>query len=209
MAEPKPNIRALIFDFGGVLMRTVDRGPRRRLASRFGLSVDELEELVFGGPDSLLADTGGMSSEERWRRVSQRLDLPTKQAADSFVREFFSGEALDDRLVDHIRMLHREYKTALLSNASDSLDRFVREELGLEEVFDVIIISALVGVRKPDALIYQLALERLGVSAGEALFVDDLADNVEGARKLGLQAIQFRTKQQFMEDLQTLLARGA
>jgi len=209
MAEPKPNIKALIFDFGGVLMRTADRAPRQRLASRFGLSVDELGELVFGGPDSLLADTGRMSSEERWRRVSQRLYLPTKQATDSFVREFFSGEALDDHLVDHIRMLHREYKTALLSNASDSLDRFVREELGLGEVFDVIIISALVGVRKPDALIYQLALERLGVSAGEALFVDDLADNVEGARKAGLQAIQFRTKQQFMEDLQTLLARGA
>jgi epoxide hydrolase-like predicted phosphatase len=190
-------------------MRTADLGPRQRLASRFGLSVDELEELVFGGPDSLLADTGRMSSEERWRRVSEQLDLPSKEATDSFVREFFSGEALDAHLIDHIRMLRREYKTALLSNASDSLDRFVREELGLEDVFDVIIISALVGVRKPDAPIYELALERLEVSATEALFVDDRADNIEGARRAGLQAIQFHTKQQFMRDLQSLLAREA
>ena len=209
MAQSNPTIKALIFDFGGVLMRTADRGPRERLAARFGLSSDELEELVFGGPDSLLADTGRMSSEERWRRLSEQLELRTKEATDSFVREFFSGEALDDHLVDQIRTLRREYKTALLSNASDSLDRFVREELGLEDVFDVIIISALVGVRKPDRPIYELALERLGVSASEAVFFDDRADNVEGARRAGLQAVQFHTKEQFMDDLQSLLASGA
>ena len=121
------------------------------------------------------------------------------------MREFFGGEALDNALVNYVRRLRGRFKTALLSNASDSLDGFVRHKLGLDDTFDVIIISALVGVSKPDPAIYRLVLNRLQVAPHEAVFVDDRQVNVEGAASLGIHGIHFITRKALLEELDALL----
>ena len=76
-------------------------------------------------------------------------------------------------------------RTALLSNSWGN--DYPRD--GWDEMFDVVVISGEVGMRKPDARIYQLSLERLGASAERTAFVDDAPGNVEGARRCGLQAV--------------------
>ena len=101
--------------------------------------------------------------------------------------------------------LHETYKTALLSNAWDDLRQVIAEKWHFEDAFDAMIISAEVGLAKPDPRIFQLALERLGVEADQAIFVDDFERNVEGANALGLHGIQFQTPQQMRFDLDRLL----
>jgi len=203
------SIKALIFDFGGVLMRSEDPEPRERMARELGLSLSALEEIVFNSEAGQLAEVGSISSEARWRQVTLRLGLKSPDAWLTFPRRFFSGEALDTQLIEHIRHLHRTYRTALLSNASESLDEYVRGTLGLGEVFDAIVISALVGTKKPDPHIYQVTLDRLGVAPHEAVFVDDRRENVEGADALGIHSFLFTTPQALLDDLKAVLRPSA
>jgi epoxide hydrolase-like predicted phosphatase len=80
--------------------------------------------------------------------------------------------------------------TALVTNNALELRELWRPLLPLDELFDVVIDSSEVGVRKPDARIYQIALDRLGgVAPDGAVFLDDAPGNVEGARRVGLHAI--------------------
>jgi epoxide hydrolase-like predicted phosphatase len=205
LQKPPSDIKAIVFDFGGVLMRTEDPEPRQQLAEQLGMSMQELEHVVFGSQESKLAEVGRLSSEERWRRVTARLGLRSPDAWQTFPGQFFAGEVLDAELIEYVRHLRKRHKTALLSNASDSLDEYVRGQLGLSDAFDLIIISALVGCKKPDREIYELALSRLQVAAHEAIFIDDRQDNVEGAAAVGMHGIQFRTRDALIAELNALL----
>ena len=82
-------------------------------------------------------------------------------------------------------------RTGLLSNSGPEIMARVRADHPLEARFDAVVISCEVGLAKPDPRIFRLCLERLGLSAGAALFVDDRADNVEAAAGVGLQTLQF------------------
>jgi epoxide hydrolase-like predicted phosphatase len=209
LQKPGHDTKAVIFDFGGVLMRTEDPEPRRRIAEQLGMSVQELEQVVFESEEGKLAEVGRLSSDERWRRVTARLGLRSPDAWKTFPGHFFAGEVLDVELVDYVRLLRHSYATALLSNASDSLDAYVRERLGLSDAFDLIIVSALVGMKKPDPAIFRIALDRLEVAAHEAIFVDDRQDNVEGAVSVGMYGIRFTTREALIAKLTTLLGANS
>jgi epoxide hydrolase-like predicted phosphatase len=101
------------------------------------------------------------------------------------------------------------YKTALLSNASASFAELLHTKFGLGDCFDVIIVSALVGMMKPDPGIYHLVLERLHVAPYEAVFVDDMQENVEGAAAVGMHAIHFTTRDALLSELEALLGKAA
>ena len=80
----------------------------------------------------------------------------------------------------------------ILSNADLSLRGRLESDLGIHHLFDDIVSSAEVGMAKPEAGIYTLAAERLGLSPGACVFVDDLDTNVEAAREVGMEAVLFR-----------------
>ena len=183
-------IRALIFDYGGVLMRTADPTPRRELERKLGLSPGETLRLVFENPRWDDAQVGQIDSDTFWAGVGRELGLSADELA-TFRARFWAGDRLDDELVALIRTLREEgYRTALLSNAPAELRSYLGE-LGIIDAFDVIVISAEERMAKPDRAIYDLALERLGVEAYEAIFVDDLRVNVAAARKVSLHATRF------------------
>jgi putative hydrolase of the HAD superfamily len=77
--------------------------------------------------------------------------------------------------------------------------------LPVDEIFDVVVDSAFVGLRKPDPAIYELTLERLGVPARAALFVDDIEANCVAARELGMRAVWFRDNDQAIADIEAAL----
>jgi epoxide hydrolase-like predicted phosphatase len=188
-------IRAIIFDYGGVLVRTVNPVPRRELERRFavlpgGVS-GGVNEAVFGNPRWGEVQLGRISSAEFWADVGQRLGLNAGELAE-FRRAFWAGDRLDEELVALIRYLRDEgYRTALLSNAPTGLRRHL-EQLGIADAFDVLVISGCEGLMKPDPAIFELALARASVAAEEAVFVDDVRVNVEAARRIGLHATRFR-----------------
>jgi len=184
-------IRAIFFDYGGVLVRTVDPRPRRQLEGRFNLEPGQVYDLIFGSPLWDDVQRGRIDSEAFWRDVGQRLGLNDEELT-AFRRDFWGGDKLDEELVDTVRELGElGHQTAVLSNAPSSLAGYLKE-LGIVEAFDSVIISADEGVTKPAPEIFTRALDRLGVAPSEAVFIDDTPVNVEAARRLGLHATRFR-----------------
>lgn len=201
------SIRAVIFDFGGVLSRTEDRSKHRQWEQQLGLSKGELPWIVFNSETAILASLGQATVADIWQGVADRFGLSADEVR-RLERDFWFHELLDGELVAFLASLRPRYKTAILSNAfPDARDIFVGRH-GLDKVVDELIISAEVGMKKPDARIYQLAAERLGVQPQEAVFVDDWDKSVEGAHAASMYAVQFKNTAQAIADVQRYLDDG-
>ena len=114
----------------------------------------------------------------------------------------------DVAMVQYVHELRsRGYATALLSNiGADSIERlFTPDELTM--LFDTTVLSYQVRLRKPDPKIYTLTAQRLGVAPGECVMIDDVAENCDGARQTGMQAIHHTDSEQTRRALEALLAR--
>lgn len=196
-------IRAIFFDLGGVILRTEYQAPRERLAQHLNLTYEELVRLVFESRSSRQASMGVISADQHWEEVVRTLHLPAGKK-DTVSKEFFDGDFLDIELIDFIRSLRLKYKTGLISNAWGDMREYIVRQ-GFDDAFDAMTISAEVGILKPDARIYQMALECLGVSAAEAIFVDDMAANIEGAEAVGMRGILFKRPDKAVEELKQLL----
>jgi len=197
-------IEAVIFDFGGVLVRTEDRKPRTDLADRLGMTYDELNALIFDSQSAIQAMKGEITAKEHWDVVQNSLGL-SEEEINQVRSDFWAGDNLDEDLVDFLRDLRPKYKTVLLSNAWDDLRQMIEDVWQIDDAFDQLIISAEIGLVKPDLVIYQWMLAELGLEPSHAVFVDDFLHNVEGAQAAGLQAIHFRSPDQALGELQTLL----
>jgi epoxide hydrolase-like predicted phosphatase len=197
-------IQAVIWDLGGVLLRTEDYGPRRALAQRFGMTLAEIEAFVFSGESGDRAQRGEISVEQHWENQRKALGLSPAQM-QTFRDAFWAGDRLDTDLVAYIRRLRLAYKTGLLSNAFSDLRQIVTETWKFVDAFDEMVISAEVGLVKPDPRIYHLVLQRLGVAPASAVFIDDFSHNIQGARAEGLNAIHFQNPQQARQELEILL----
>jgi epoxide hydrolase-like predicted phosphatase len=188
-------IKAIIWDLGGVLVRTEDKTPRQVLAKKLGLTYAELEKFVFAGDSGGHTQLGQCSLADHWKKVQQNLNL-TDSEMDEFQSLFWGGDQLDLSLVEFIRSQHQTYKTSLLSNHFPDLRKRVLHDWKFGDAFDDMVISSEVGLVKPDPRIYQLALARLGVSAEQAFFVDDNRYNLSGARFIGMNTVHFQNAQQ-------------
>ena len=183
-------IRALIFDVGGVLVRTEDAAPRRRAEQRFGLGPGRAEFLVFNSDMGRQAQHGQITAAELWAWVQVQLGVDDATLA-AFRTDFFGGDRLNAADVELIRRLRGPYQTAIISNAMDDLTEVVTTRYPMADAFDLIVGSAYEGIMKPDARIFQRTLARLGRQPDEAIFVDDFMHNVEGARAVGMHAVHY------------------
>ncbi len=194
-------IRALIFDFGGVLMRTEDPNPRREWEARHGLKPGELSDLVFGSPVAALATVGQAETEAVWRHAAQQLDIDPEELKE-LERHFWGGDRLDSDLLSFITRHRNGRRTALLSNAWPDMRAYLNTLPEIGATFDTLVISAEEGVAKPDPEIYRRVLSRLRVEPPEAVFVDDMPINVEAARSLGMRAVQFNSREQVISEVE-------
>jgi epoxide hydrolase-like predicted phosphatase len=196
-------IKAVFFDMGGVIVRTEFQAPRQHLAERLGMEYEDLVKLVFGSPSSKKASVGEISTEEHWVEVTRRLKRPASETK-AIRKEFFAGDIMDREILEFLRSLRPGYYVGLISNAWPDLRDYIVEQKA-DDAFDVMVISAEVGVMKPEARIYQIALEQAGVSPNEAVFVDDFHENIEGCQAVGMHGIHFRDPQTAMMELRNLL----
>jgi len=197
------NFRAVFFDLGGVIIRTEYQAPREHLAERLNMDYDDLVKVVFDSETGHKASVGALSEDEHWMAVTRRLGRPAAELP-SIRAEFFAGDVVDLELIEFIRSLRPRYKTGVISNAWPGLrDYLVHQKL--DEIFDSLVISAEVGVMKPDEKIYRLALDKAGVNAVAAVFVDDAPINVEAANALGMHGLLFRDPGLALRELRKLL----
>jgi len=201
-------IRVLIFDFGGVLVRFMEREERRQWDERMGLPPGGMGDLLYGGGEWDLAGTGQISDEEFWQRIEAKVEPSRKEDFRAFQEVYFSARYRDQQLIEWIEAHRGQYRIGLLSNATSALEPYL-DELGVGRLFDVVINSARVGHLKPDSAIYEIALDRLGVVPGEAIFVDDLPWNVEAATGLGIHAIHHLATEATLAQLEALLDRDS
>jgi len=191
------SIEAVLFDFGGVFTGSPFQAIDKYAAAE-GVAPEQLMALVFGSYD---ADT-----DHPWHQC-ERGELGmvdaftqiTASAADAGVRfdagELFSGISDDpfDRtiVVEYVRSVRaRGLRTAVVTNNVAEYGSTWRTMIPIDELFDAVIDSCEIGVRKPNPAIYHAALEQLGVrDPSRAVFLDDFEGNVIAARQLGMHGI--------------------
>jgi epoxide hydrolase-like predicted phosphatase len=197
-------IKAIFFDLGGVIIRTENTRARAALGLRFGMTDAEIDHFVFDYAVSHQAFTGQMTEEQLWQAVARQLGAPEGEWP-SIAADFFGGNRIDRDLLAWIESLRPAIKTGLLSNAWSGLRAYMQAE-GFLETFEAVIISAEVGLMKPDERIYRLALEALALQPEEAIFVDDMPENIAACEAIGMKGVRFRNVEQVMADIKKLLA---
>ena len=187
-----PRPAGLILDFGNVLTHPQDQAWMADAARRLGADPAAFREAYWRHRHAYDAD---LSALAYWRRVladarpdAPPLDDPTWLIAADVASWTVYHDAVWI-LADRFRA--GGGRTAFLSNSGPEVMARVRADRALEARFDAVLISCEVGLTKPGAAIFRLCLERLGLTAGATLFVDDRADNIEGAARIGLRTLHF------------------
>lgn len=197
-------IKAIIFDFGGVLMRTEAQTGRREWEERLGLPTGELERVVHQSDVWIRCQHGEVTPEQYWQEVATRLGI-TAEALPDLRRDYFRDDRLDPSLIQLIRNLRKVgYKLGLLSNDSLLLETRLRDELMIYDLFDVVVISAQIGMMKPKPGAYLAIAERLNVAPEECIFVDDVISNIDGAAAVGMSGIHFKPTLDLSAALRTM-----
>lgn len=194
-------IKAIIFDCFSVLIGDTVKAAANDLLMRDKAAGEEF----FAAARA--ADRGGVSLDITNQVQAELLGITTDQL--QAMRD--EGEVRNVNLINYIEQeLKGKYIVGLLSNISSRArleERFLPGEL--DRVFDDVVASGDVGVIKPQPEIYEIACARLGVLPQECVLIDDMPAFCEGARAVGMQAIQFITNEQALADLGQLLTENA
>ncbi|MBI5350366.1 MAG: hypothetical protein HZB77_13785, partial [Chloroflexi bacterium] len=134
-------IKALIFDVGGVLLRTEDLSPRQKWAKRYGMDVWDFANAVFDSDEANRATVGLATDDEAWLAAQQRFNVAEAER-DQFRIDFFGGDRWDESLLDWIISLRGRYRTAILSNAWGGARKFLASQAKVMAAFEQVIISA-------------------------------------------------------------------
>jgi putative hydrolase of the HAD superfamily len=207
-------IRAVISDFGGVLTNHLIEAFAA-FQDESGISAEQLGR----GMQSIAAhdgeyplfrlERGEISEADFLENLSRALqdELGHRPTLHRFREIYFEALHANEPMLALMRELRgRGYRMAILTNNVREWEEMWRAKLPIDEIFELVVDSAWVGMRKPEPEIYELTLERLGgVDPRECLFVDDNELNVEAARALGMRAILFRTNEQAIPEIRAAL----
>ena len=198
-------IKAVILDYGEVLCYPPTPEEMKRMADLFGVAPAPFRKLW--DRNRLLYDRGDLSPEAYWATVAKDAGIQLAPEHLAQLRQWDVEMWAHDNptMVNWLRKIRSSgTKTGLLSNMPHDMIAHVREKFTWLDQFDHQTFSAEVSLIKPDAAIYEHSLRGVGVAAGEALFVDDKEPNIRGARAVGMNAIQFRSAEQFVRDLEDM-----
>ena len=179
-----------------------------------GIRVEDLGKALQSaserdGEHPLFVLERGEISEAEFRRRLER-ELGDGMHLTGFREIYFEHLQPNRRMIDYMAELRaRGLRMALLTNNVREWEPLWRAKLPeLDEVFEVVVDSAFVGMRKPERGIYELTLERLGggLAGSDCVFVDDLEPNCETARSLGMTTVLYRSPEQAIADLEAILA---
>lgn len=195
-------IEAIIFDIGGVIWHHSGIPLSQKWAGRCGLNAEAFDQIVYASEWGEAAMVGTVTNKELWANIGAKLGL-SEPERNELEDDDWVGR-WDTDLLDYVQTLKPSYRLGIISDAFTGARERVKPWIQ-ESLFDVIVFSAEEGVRKPDLRIYQRALERLGVAANTAVFIDDRLKNVIAAQQLGMYAIHYQSYSQMFGALQHLL----
>ena len=192
-------IKAIIFDCFGVLLGNAYKMHLIEVEQEDPERANEIRAINHA------SDMGILTREETADAISSLFGMDSEE----FLEEQNQLEVPNKELLSYIATLKKQYKIGLLSNISSRERLSIRFLDGeLETHFDTVVASGDEGVVKPQPQIYEIAATRLGVLPTECVFIDDISEFCEGARQVGMQAIQYQSNQQVVTDLNALIDRG-
>jgi len=211
-------LTTIVSDFGGVLSTPL--WPAfAAVQEHFGIPPDALGAAMAGAGRelgvSLLEELecGRMAEADFLSVLGARMeaDLGRPVAMREFPDRYWAALHPNAELIAHLADLRSAgYRMGLLTNNVREWEPRWRAMLPVDELFDAVVDSAFVGLRKPDPAIYALTCERLGVPPSECVLLDDVERNCDGARAFGMEAVRFLDTAQAIGELDALLAtRGA
>ncbi|MBI1857463.1 HAD family phosphatase [Candidatus Saccharibacteria bacterium] len=187
-------IKAIIFDCFGVLVGSGFKETYRQAGGDPVKDGDFINDLLG------MANLGVISTEEMNKQITEKIGITHEKWRVSVLE----SELLHKELMTYIQELKKKYKVAILSNANTgTLDRkFTPEQLA---IFDAVVVSAEVGMIKPDPKIYEYTANKLGLKPRECVFIDDIKVYCEAARMVGMKAIFYNDFKQFQRELIKIL----
>jgi epoxide hydrolase-like predicted phosphatase len=213
MTSPGRRIEAVISDFGGVLTTPL-QGSFMHFQEQAGVPLEALGAAIGaleardGAHPLAELECGRMTEAEFLARVGAEItdQLGREVHMHAFTDTYFSHLQPNAELIGYMAALRdRGHRMALLTNNVREWEARWRAMLPVDEIFEVVVDSAFVGMRKPDPRIYELTCERLGVAAEACVFVDDIELNCEAAAALGMTAVHFRDNEQAIAAIESAL----
>ena len=200
---PEPDIRAIFFDFGGVLLKTFDGVDHEAIEQRFGLGPKSLRLMVYRDSRYMDYQVGRCTYDEWVESIRSALDAKIDAKSAAVLQAFFeSDHPLNPDMVGLVRRLHGRYTLGIISNTVPGMEERMQERIpGLIGLFDVRVGSGDVGLAKPDPAIFHHAMEGAGVAPAQSVFTDDYNKHADAARALGMHAFHFTSYEQFVRDL--------
>ncbi len=187
--KANPEIRAVIFDFGGVISTFDVAIFFRRILGRTGKTVEELGKIVSRSGLPRLYESGQITSRRFYEGIAGLCGLEITE--EEFVSAFVSIFTPVEPTIRLIRGLSRSYRLGLLSNTNEwHFEHHIRGVV-IFPLFDAVSLSYRVKSMKPEEGIYRDLLAKIGLPPEECVFVDDLEENVEGAREVNMHAIRY------------------
>jgi epoxide hydrolase-like predicted phosphatase len=210
--ELRPPVRAVISDFGGVLTNPLYE-CFAAYQRRTGIAPSDFREAIVqiaasdGRHPLHELELGRVTEDEFLRRVETELggDVSLHEFRDVYFEALDRNEPMIE-LMGSLR--DRGFRMALLTNNVREWEPHWRGLIPeLDAIFEVVVDSAFVGMRKPDRRIYELTVERLdaSLSPAECLFVDDLEINCDAARALGMRAVRYRSPDAAVAEIEAAL----
>ena len=197
------NIKAIIFDYGGVIIKDTDEILIQDIADKFHMSNTEALDII-----NVLVkpyQRGTISDEEFWKQFSQKAGkiLPNGYAS-LWIDKYDVAGIIDARVIDLVKKLKNSgYLTALLSNTIPPHMR-LNQKQGFYDLFDPVLLSPETDTRKPEEKIYQIMLEKINLSPDECVFIDDKKKYVDTALKIGMHGLKFDSYEKLIVDLNKL-----
>ncbi len=197
-------IKTVFFDIGGVVYSSVSEKFSQIVKREFGIAdcVPTNSRYDFVQDLFRKLETGSLDEQGFWQAFGQRTNKPLPASWPTLMEQVFSEQFARPSMVQLIKQLKSHgIGVFVLSNVGKEKAEENKKE-GVYAIFDGEILSCEVHLWKPDKEIFLKAIEIARVLPAESLFIDDVLANVEGAKAIGMHAIQFTTEEQFFKDLE-------
>ncbi|HET8955733.1 MAG TPA: HAD family phosphatase [Solirubrobacterales bacterium] len=206
-------IEAIVSDFGGVLTTPL-LSSFLAVQDEIGITPEDLGKAMRAATESrgenplFELERGELAETEFLELLNEALEplAGHRPHLHRFREIYFEALHPNEEMIALMRELKASgLKMAMLTNNVREWEPLWRSMLPVDEIFEEIVDSAFVGCRKPEARIYELTLERVGVPAEACLFIDDLEPNIAGAEAAGMRAVHFRDNAQAIAEIRAAL----
>lgn len=192
-------IKAIIFDWGNVIKFYDNERFSKIISKKFNVDAEIFKQVEL--KHRLRNDFGEINTEKYIEEIEKELGIDKKAYTKLWFSKDFSS--LNKDLIQIIRKLRKQYKIFILSNGSDHSKMQIEKMDKISHLFDKVLFSYEVMLKKPDRRIFRKLLAGTTLKPSECIFVDDREDNVIKAIELGMRGMVYKTNKKLIRDFRS------